>query len=105
MYGFYRQAIALPVESGYVISYIYDTDMKKFQVIPDKQMRDFLFLQDFSDKAFILPNPEGLKGGERVRVIAGELYRIRGHKRVVVRLGSLGAVATTYIPRECLEKV
>jgi transcription antitermination factor NusG len=108
----YQQALALPVESGQTISYIYDTDSKKFQVIPDKQMRDFMFLQDFSDKTFILPDPENLKGGERVRVIAGEfagiegeLYRIRGHKRVVVRLQGLVSLATTYIPREFLERI
>ncbi|MDR0412969.1 MAG: UpxY family transcription antiterminator [Dysgonamonadaceae bacterium] len=107
-----QQALSLPVESDYTISYIYETDTKKFQVISDKQMQDFMFLQDFSDKTFILPDPENLKGGERVRVIAGEfagiegeLYRIRGHKRVVVRLGNFGAVALEeYVAKENLEK-
>jgi transcription antitermination factor NusG len=108
----YQQALALPVASGYTISYLYDANTKKFQVISDKQMKDFMFLQDFSDKTFILPNPENLRGGEKVRVIAGEfagiegeLYRIKGHKRVVVRLGNLGAVATTYIPKEHWESI
>jgi transcription antitermination factor NusG len=108
----HRQALALPVESGYTISYINDADTKKFQVISDKQMKDFMFLQDFSDKTILLTHPEDLKGGERVRVIGGEfagiegeLYRIQGHKRVVVRLGGFGAVATTYIPRENLERI
>ncbi|MDR0681048.1 MAG: UpxY family transcription antiterminator [Dysgonamonadaceae bacterium] len=107
----YRQALTLSEESGYAISYIYDAVTKKFQAISDKQMQDFMFLQDFADKTFILPNPENLQGGERVRVIAGEfagiegeLYRIRGHKRVVVRLEGLVSLAMgSYIAKECLE--
>jgi transcription antitermination factor NusG len=69
-------------------------------------------LQGILEKTFILQDPENLKGGEKVRVIKGEfagvegeLYRIKGHKRVVVRLGDDVAVATTYIPKECLEKI
>jgi hypothetical protein len=109
----YERALSLPVECGCTIDYLYNTDTKKFRVIPDKQMRDFMFLQDFSDRTFILPNPEDLQGGERVRVISGEfagiegaLYRIRGHKRVVVRLPGLASLAVgNYIAKECLEKI
>jgi transcription antitermination factor NusG len=72
-----------------------------------------MFLQDFSDKTFILPNPENLQGGEKVRVIKGEfagiegeLYRIKGHKRVVVRLEGLASLAMgNYIAKECLERI
>jgi transcription antitermination factor NusG len=106
------RALSLPVESGYTISYLYDPDTRRLQVIPDKQIRDFRFLQDFSGRTFRLPNPEKLQGGEKVRVIQGEfagiegeIYRIRGHKRVVVRLGDWASVALEYIPREFLEKV
>jgi transcription antitermination factor NusG len=109
----YRRALALPVESGYTISYIYDSSTKKFQVIPDKRMRDFMFLQDFSDKTILLTHPEDLQGGERVRVISGEfsgiegeLYRIQGHKRVVVRLPGLASLALgNYIAKECMERI
>jgi transcription antitermination factor NusG len=69
-------------------------------------------LQGILEKTFILQDPENLKGGEKVRVIKGEfagiegeLYRIKGHKRVVVRLGDKVAVATHYIPKEFLEKM
>jgi hypothetical protein len=70
-------------------------------------------LQDFADKTILLTHPEDLQGGERVRVIAGEfagiegeLYRIRGHKRVVVRLPGLASLALgNYIAKECLEKI
>jgi transcription antitermination factor NusG len=108
----YERALSLPVECGCMIDYLYNTDTKKFQVISDKQMEDFMFLQDFSDRTLLLTHPENLKDGERVRVIGGEfagiegeLYRIKGHKRVVVRLGSLGAVATNYVAKENLEKL
>jgi transcription antitermination factor NusG len=108
----HQQAITLSVESNHAISYICDADTKKIQIISDKQMTDFMFLQDFSDKTLILPNPENLQGGERVRVtggefagVEGELYRIQGHKRVVVRLEGFASVATAYIPREYLERI
>ncbi|GHT87462.1 transcriptional regulator [Bacteroidia bacterium] len=106
------RALSLPEETGCAISYRYDAETKQMQIIPDKQMQDFIFLYNFSDKTFILPNPEKLQGGEKVRIIKGEftgiegeIYRIRGHKRVVVRLGELGAVAMEYVARECLERI
>jgi transcription antitermination factor NusG len=109
----YERALSLPGECGCTMDYLYNTDTKKFRIIPDKQMEDFMFLQDFSDKTILLTHPEDLLGGEKVRVIKGEfagiegeIYRIRGHKRVVVRLGGLAAVAMgNYIAKECLEKL
>ena len=76
-------------------------------------MRCFLFLQRLANKYYSLPNPENLQGGEKVRVIGGEyvgiegeLYRLRGHKRVVVRGGNLLSVAMSeYIAKENLEKI
>jgi hypothetical protein len=35
-------------------------------------------LQDFSDKTIVLPDPEKLQGGERVRVIKGEFAGVEG---------------------------
>ena len=108
----YELALSLPSECGISISYLHDTATKGLQVIPDEQMRQFLFLQNFLDRTFFLPDPENLRGGERVKVtggefagIEGELYRIKGHKRVVVKLGCSLAVATSYIAKENLEKI
>ncbi|GHT88669.1 transcriptional regulator [Bacteroidia bacterium] len=108
----YDRALSLSEACGNKITYLRDSATGKFQIIPDKEMADFRFLQDFADKTIILPNPEKLQGGEKVRIvkgeftgIEGEIYRIRGHKRVVVRLGELGAVAMEYVARECLERV
>jgi transcription antitermination factor NusG len=108
----YTQALLLSKACGDKITYLRDSATGKFQVIEDKALADFRFLQDFADKTFVLPEPEKLQGGEKVRIvrgefagIEGEIYRIRGHKRVVVRLSGLAAVATTYVPREFLEKI
>ncbi|MDR1341174.1 MAG: UpxY family transcription antiterminator [Prevotellaceae bacterium] len=107
----YSTAISIPSESGFIVSYIYNNDTKRFQIIPDKQMQDFMFLVDYSDSIVKIPNTR-LKKGDRVRVIKGdftgiegELIRVKGHKRVVVRLEGLFSVATTYIPGGYLEKI
>ena len=70
-----------------------------------------MFLLDFSEEAVHVSN-ENLRRGDRVRVIKGdfagiegELVRIKGHKRVVVRLEGLFSLATTYIPGSFLEKI
>ena len=80
-------------------------------VVPDKQMRDFMFLLDFSDSTVEVINKE-LKRGDRVRVIKGpliglegELIRIKGHKRVIVKLEGVVSIATSYIPGSFLEKI
>lgn len=79
--------------------------------VPDKQMQDFIFLNTFSDSIIRLDN-ENLKQGDKVRVIKGdfagiegELIRIKGHKRVVIRMDGLFSIATTYIPLDFLQKI
>ena len=55
---------------------------------------------------------DSLKKGDKVRVIKGdfagiegELIRVKGHKRVVVRLEGVVSLATAYIPGSFLEKI
>ena len=79
--------------------------------IPDKQMQDFIFLLTFSEEQTNLVSCN-LRRGDKVRIIKGsfagiegELIRIKGHKRVVVRLEGVAAVATTYIPASFLERI
>lgn len=107
----YTTAMSIPNKSGFSVSYIYNNDTKRIQIIPDKQMQDFMFLLDFSDSVIRISN-NNLKRGDRVRVIKGdftgiegELIRVKGHKRVVVRLEGLFSLATTYIPSSYLEKI
>jgi transcription antitermination factor NusG len=107
----YTTALSISDNSRFSISYIYNFETKQIQVIPDKQMEDFMFLLDFSESVMRISN-NNLRRGDRVRVIKGdfagiegELVRIKRHKRVVVRLEGLFSLATTYIPEEYLEKI
>lgn len=70
-----------------------------------------MFLLDVSAKGVEVLNKD-LKPGDRVRVIKGplaglegELMRIRGHKRVVIRLSGVASIATSYVPGSFLERI
>lgn len=98
-------------EYGLSMSYLLNLETHHLLLIPDKQMQDFMFLLDFSEDAVQVLN-ENLRQGDRVRVIKGnfagiegELIRIKGHKRVVVRLEGIFSLATTYIPGAYLERI
>ena len=91
--------------------FLRNKNTRKLHIIPEKQMQDFIFMVDFSESTIKI-DTTNLKQGDKVRVIKGdfagiegELIRIKGHKRVVIRLEGLFALATTYIPPSYLEKV
>jgi upaY len=93
------------------IVYLKDIEGRHSLVVPDKQMEDFMFLLDFSPDGIEILNKD-LKRGDRVRVIkgplqglTGELVRLRGHKRVVIRLDGVVSIATSYIPGSFLERI
>ena len=107
----FQTACALPGESRIRMFFLRNLENNQYLVVPDKQMQDFMFLLDFSESAVKIENAN-LKRGDRVRVIKGdftgiegELVRIKGHKRVVVRLEGLFSLATAYIPSAYLEKI
>ena len=93
------------------IVYLKDIEGRYSLIIPDKQMADFMFLLDVSESGIEVLNKD-LKKGDRVRVVKGplaglegELIRIRGHKRVVIRLQGVASIATSYIPGAWLERI
>ena len=93
------------------IVYLKNIEGHRYLIVPDKQMEDFMFLLDFSPAGIEILNKD-LKRGDRVRVIKGplqglegELVRLRGHKRVVIRLEGVASIATSYIPGVFLEKI
>ena len=93
------------------IVYLKDIEGRRSLIVPDKQMEDFMFLLDFSAAGIEVLNKD-LKRGDRIRVIKGplvglegELVRLRGHKRVVIRLEGVASIATSYIPGSFLEKI
>ena len=107
----YATCLSLVNEYGLSMSYLLNLETRQLLVVPDKQMQDFMFLLDFSEDAVQVIN-ENLRQGDRVRVIKGdfagiegELIRIKGHKRVVIRLEGAFSLATTYIPGAYLEKI
>ncbi|MDR1683489.1 MAG: hypothetical protein LBS25_08940 [Candidatus Symbiothrix sp.] len=106
-------ALSLPRESGMAMDFLYDPATHQLQFVPDTQIVAFQFVQSHFDELIFLPEPENLQGGENVRVtggefagVEGEIFRIKGHKRVVVRLGNAGAVALgSYVAKENLERI
>ena len=107
----HRMACALPNESGIKMVFLRNLETHQLLIVPDKQMQDFMFLLDFSESAVRIENTN-LRRGDRVRIIKGdfagiegELVRIKGHKRVVLRLEGLFSLATAYIPSAYLEKI
>jgi len=107
----YQTACTLPADSAVKMIYLRNFETHQLLVVPDKQMEDFMFLLDLSETSVRIDNAN-LRRGDRVRVIKGdfagiegELIRIKGHKRVVVRLEGLFSLATTYIPGAYLEKI
>lgn len=111
IYAPYTICMQLVSEHNLRISYITDIVTKKFMTIPQKQMEDFMFLCNYLEKDAYL-TCEDLKKGDLVRVtdgqfkgIEGELVRMKGHKRIVVRLKGLFSLVTTYVPSTYLEKI
>jgi len=108
----YETLLDLPRQCGYKITYVRNIVTHKIQEIPEKQMQDFMFLREFSQTDAIIAD-SSLRRGAKVRItkgnfagIEGELVRIKGHKRVVVRLEGMFAIAcNTYLPKDWLEEI
>ena len=107
----FKSCMSLIQEYAFYMRYLRDRETGNFLIVPDKQMNDFMFLLDFSKEMVEVVN-ENLKKGDKVRVIKGdfagiegELIRVKGHKRVVVRLEGVVSLATAYIPGSFLEKI
>ena len=106
-----KSCIELINEYGYPMRYLREFSTRSLLRVPDKQMEDFIYLVDRHENEIEL-FPHDLKRGDRVRVVAGtfagiegELIRIAGHRRVVVRLENLFSIATVFIPGGYLEKI
>lgn len=104
-----RTGLSLLSEHFLNLNYLRSRETGNLLIIPDKQMEDFKFLVDFSEEAIQVIN-ENSKRGDRVRVVKGEfagvegeLVRIQGHNRVVVRLEGLFSLAAADIPGRFLE--
>ncbi|MFA7451059.1 MAG: UpxY family transcription antiterminator [Bacteroidales bacterium] len=106
-----KTSLELTRQPGVSMRYLKEPNTYKPVIIPDKQMHDFITLLNLpEDQAQLVPCD--LKKGDPVRItqgtfagIEGELVRLHGHKRVLVRLNNIAAVATAFIPAAFLERI
>ena len=114
----FKSCMSLIQEYAFDMRYLRDRETGNFLIVPDKQMNDFMFLLDFSKEMVEVGNEKisMAQEGDRCEIrigerkgdfagIEGELIRVKGHKRVVVRLEGVVSLATAYIPGSFLEKI
>lgn len=89
-----------------------DAEKHEPQPIPNQVMQTFLLLAPFHDEPVIYLSVDDPKlfEGKRKRVKSGPfagcegvIKRIKGERRLVVKISDNAAVATPYIPRDLLE--
>lgn len=91
-----------------------DADRRQPQPVPDNVMKTFLIMAPFHDEPVIylsVDDPSFFEG-PRKKVLSGVfagcegiVKRIKGDRRLVVKISDHAAIATPYIPREILEDV
>ena len=91
-----------------------DAEKKHPQPIPDQVMKTFLIMAPFHDEPVMylsVDNPDFFNGKHK-RVVSGVfrgcegiIKRIKGERRLVVKINDRAAIATPYIPKEFLEDV
>lgn len=102
------------LESKWAIRLFMNRETHEPILIPEEQMRSFIAVAGSYDEQllFLGTDEVNYKVGDRIRVIAGpfrgaqgRLLRIKGHKRLVVEIEDVMAVATTYLPPRMLERI
>ena len=101
------------LEKGDPTKFAFDTNGNPI-TLEDETVRSFIQIAENGDKdcIFLDPRRDNVKHGDMVRVvdgkyagISGEYLRVRSNRCVVVRLGSLCAVATGFVKPEQTEKI
>ena len=65
------------MNTGCVFSYMRDFDTKSMLIVPDKQMKDFMFVMNLDPAAVIL-NDDCFAVGTKVQVIKGDFCGVEG---------------------------
>ena len=104
-------ALSLPNHHGFLVKYMIDFMTRTLLVVPEKQMQNFIFLMDLSDDNIQIDNNLLFEKGDKIRVIKGpfagvegELIRVEGKKKVLVRLENIIACSME-VPSSYLEKI
>ena len=106
-----QTALALPNHHGFPIKYMIDFMTRTLLVVPERQMQNFMTLMGFPDENVQISNDLLFEKGDKIRVIdgvfcgvEGELIRIEGKDKVLVRLDNIIA-CTMEVPSNYLEKI
>lgn len=92
----------------------YDREAKRPAPISDKEMNSFMLVTSSGEQGleYVAEESIDFEKGTRVRVTGGKfegsegyIYRIKGDKKLIVRVEGVVAVATSYIPSCFLEKI
>lgn len=84
------------------------------QAIPERVMQTFLIMAPFHDEPvfYLAVDDPHLFEGKRKRVVKGVfagcegiIKRIKGERRLIVKLSDKAAIATPYIPQDFLEDI
>lgn len=84
----------------------------RLYAISDEEMERFRFVARTAARTLECVDNETLNANERVRItggifrgMEGYIKRVHGTKRFVVSIEGIAAIATTYIPREYIERI
>ena len=109
-----ENAVALHNEKGIRISYVRNIggdNPNAMLVVPDVQMRNFIDFLQISDSQVSVENDLLYANGDKVIItqgvfkgIVGELVRIDGNNKVLVKLEHL-IVCTVNVEMDCIEKI
>ena len=101
-------------ETTQTMRYIIDSVTKKPAIVPNYQMENFIAVAGTLDEKLIYLTPDEIlyKKGEKYKIkggifdgVIGELIRIKGDRRVVVKVDGFVAIATAYVHMAQLEKI
>lgn len=105
-----EKACSIPNDYGIRLFFIKDLHTHSFLVVPEQQMRDFMFVMDTDPDGVCFDN-EPLEIGQKVQVvkgefagIAGELVSIANRFYVIIRIPQVLSVRIR-IPKSYLKKM
>lgn len=102
------------LEGRVPVRFYMDRETAQPLTVPEREMRNFIAVAGTQDEQLLyLPLSEvALKKGDRVRITGGifegaegELLRLRGDRRLVVRIPGLMAVATAFIHPSLVQRI
>lgn len=110
----YLQQLQRRLQSVIPFMLYYDREAKQPAPISDHEMNIFMLVTSSAQQGleYFDENAVNFKQGTHVRVTGGAfegaegyIHRIKGNRRLIVRVEGVVAVATTYIPSCFLEKI